>query len=105
MFVTLLSSFVKTRDQLADAFHMVGSTSNVSRCDELRFTVAKVTLFRRSVTIACPVVTITVACVTKETPSGSGLVNVTASRFRAPREIFCGASEKREAAREGVKIG
>ena len=59
-------------------------------------------MFRSNVTRACPCVTTTAACVTKEKPSGSGLVKVTTSRAREARGTTCWASEKSEAVRDGV---
>src|SRR5437667_4829908 len=70
------------RDHVADAAHILGSTSSVPRWVAFRSAIETFTPFRVSVTSACPLVTTTVAWVTKETPSGSGLVNVTTSRFR-----------------------
>ena len=90
------------RDHVADAAHILGSTSSVPRWVAFRSAIETFTPFRVSVTSACPLVTTTVAWVTKETPSGSGLVNVTTSRFRGSICTTCGASENSVAARDGV---
>lgn len=80
---------------------MVGSTSKATRWGAFRELFVIVRLFFMSSTDAEPPVTVTIARVTKDTPSGSGLVKVTTSLPPAAREMTWGGSDSRDAARLG----
>src|SRR3989442_856613 len=90
-----------TRDQFAYSAHIDGSMFRttpspvVSDQDALTFTLSRLT-----VTDAEPLVTPTVAWVTKVKPRASGLVNVTTSRPLGCSETICSGSENKVVAKE-----